>query len=570
VSLFFKGPNNNNYAACGNTYTTGSTSGWYYFYATDKCGNKSDEYKVYIDMDKPKGILYVNGKEVSSGSYVSDGFSYFASDAASGIKNVYYKTPNSTSYVPYSNGTIIPKTSGDGWYEFYSVDNAGNISATSKVFLETSTPVITIERNGEVVYTYNLNGNNTIETGLYFNEGDSIKFGYSSSSNVYTSGTFNIGTKYLLNKASYPNSIYSETITSATGISSTFKFKIVRDKPTYEDGSTIKLNKDADIVMNIDSNIDSGSNNGYVSYNGVENAYDLLSNRNATLTANNGEVKTYEITVLDAAGNKSTFTVIIDKEPSIGTFASNGIVIPNNGYTNKPFTFTFSDATCVYSKDGDVLKAYNGEEISEDGTYSFVLTDEVGNTSNFKITLDSVPPKGTIYVDNKEAEGEVITNKPIYFTWDGDETCLVNGESYKKNTVISEEGAYTFVLSDKAGNSVIYTAEIDLTAPTGNEDKLKHQENYTVSKWYEVSYKGNIDCFKNIESANAKAASNGDPENHDDEVRTGTYWLYKSIANKDIKFYYFDKNLLDEAIAFYSKDYVSGPHYGIMKVNPIR
>ncbi len=594
VSLFYKGPNNVNYAACGNTYTTGSASGWYYFYATDKCGNKSDEYKIYIDMDKPKGVIYVNGKEVSSGSYVSDGFSYFASDAASGIKNVYYKTPNSTSYVPYSNGTIIPKTSGDGWYEFYSVDNAGNISQTSKVFLETSTPVITIERNGEVVYTYNANGNGTIETGLYFNEGDSIKFGYSSSSNVYTSGTFNIGTKYLLNKASYPNSTYSETITSATGISSTFKFKIVRDKPTlsvngisYEDGSIIKLNKDANIVMNIDSNIDSGSNNGYVSSNGIETSYDLLSNRNTTLTANNGEVKTYEIIVNDAAGNESTFTVIIDKEPSIGTFASNGIVIPNNGYINKPFTFTFSDATCVISKDGEASKAYNGEEITEDGTYSFVLTDEVGNTSNFKITLDSVSPKGIIYVDNKEAEGEVITNKSIYFTWDGDETCLVNGESYKKNTVISEEGVYSFVLSDKAGNSVTYTAEIDLTAPTGNEDNLKHQAEYTVSKWYEVSYKGNIDCFKDIESANAKVyeyefndsvttlelddvskfteysmvASNDNPDNHDDEVRTGTYWLYKSIANKDIKLYYFDKNLLDDAIAFYSKDYVSGPHY---------
>ncbi len=594
VSLFYKGPYTSNYAACGNTYTTGSSSGWYSFYATDKCGNRSDEYKVYIDMEKPKGVLYVNGKEVSSGSYVSDGFSYFASDDESGIKSVYYKTPNSSSYVPYSNGAIIPKTSGDGWYEFYSIDNAGNISDTSKVFLETSSPLITIERNGEVVYSYHANENNTIDTGLYFNEGDSIKFGYSSSSNVYSSGTFNVGTRYMLNKASYPNSTYSETIISATGISSTFKFKIVREKPTlsvngtsYEDGSVIKLNKDADIVMNIDSVITSGTNTGFISCSRQQSTYDLLSNRNATLTANNGEVKTYEITILDAAGNESTFTVVIDKEPSTGVFESNGIIIPNNGYTNKPFTFTFSDATCLYSKDGEASKAYNGEEITEDGTYSFVLTDEVGNTSNFKITLDSIPPKGTIYVDNKEAEGEVVTNKSIYFTWDGDETCLVNGESYKKNTVLVEEGVYTFVLSDKAGNSVTYTAEIDLTAPTGNEDKLKHQESYTVSKWYEVSYKGNIDCFKDIDSANLKTyeyefsdsvttlelddvskfteysmvASNGNPDNHDDEVRTGTYWLYKSIANKDIKLYYFDKNLLDEAIAFYAKDYVSGPHY---------
>ncbi len=75
-NLYYKTPDMTSYSVCGNTYTTGSSSGWYSFYATDKCGNQSDEYKVYIDMEKPEGILYVNGKEVSSGSYVSDSFSY--------------------------------------------------------------------------------------------------------------------------------------------------------------------------------------------------------------------------------------------------------------------------------------------------------------------------------------------------------------------------------------------------------------------------------------------------------------------------------------------------------------
>ncbi len=45
------------------------------------------------------------------------------------------------------------------------------------------------------------------------------------------------------------------------------------------------------------------------------------------------------------------------------------------------------------------------------------------------------------------------------------------------------------------------------------------------------------------------------------EVRTGEYWLYKSKANPDSFLYYFDRKILDEVIAYYAKDYVSGINY---------
>jgi hypothetical protein len=56
-------------------------------------------------------------------------------------------------------------------------------------------------------------------------------------------------------------------------------------------------------------------------------------------------------------------------------------------------------------------------------------------------------------------------------------------------------------------------------------------------------------------------ADNGDPDNHDDEPRAGAYWVYKSKANPAIQLYYFDKALLDEAIRFYAKGYVSEAKY---------
>ena len=596
--LYYKAPGASSYSKYGSTsYTSGIVNGWYYFYADDYNGNTSDVVKAYVDTVKPTCQLYADGVAVSSGSYTSKSFSFTASDSGSGLKAIYYKTPSSNSFVQYSSGSIIPASSTEGWYQFYAIDNAGNTTATYKIFLETTSPVVSIKRNGSEVYSYEMDSSGSVDTNLYFNEDDTVQFDYSSASNVYTSGTFNPGVKYSLKKASYPNSSYSETITSATGVSTTFKFKIVRNKPTlsvngaeYSDGASISLNKDCDIAMNVDSNIDSGSNKGTITCNGTTTTYDLLSTKTATLSVNEGDAKSYSISLSDAAGNVSSFKILIDKDPAEGTFTSNGITIPSGGYTNKPFSFSWSESgvTATISKDGGALKSYAaGEEVSEDGSYTIVLTDGVGNTSEFRITVDTIAPTGQIYVDNEEAEGEVITNGSLYFTWDGDETCLVNGSSYKKNTVLSDEGVYTFVLCDKAGNSTTYVAEIDKTAPTGNEDGLKAQADYTASKWYEVSYKGKIKCYKDFDSALAKAeeyefgdsvqtlelddvskfneqsmvASNGDDNNHDDEVRTGTYWLYKSIANDSIQLYYFDKNLLDEAVRHYAEAYVSGPKY---------
>lgn len=119
------------------TYTTTAVSGWWSAYAVDAVGNKTSEFTFYYDATKPTGSISSNGTTVASGSYVSKSFAYTASDSGSGIKQIYYKSPVSSSYQAYSVGTIIPATAGDGWYYFYSVDNAGNQSTTMSVYLET-------------------------------------------------------------------------------------------------------------------------------------------------------------------------------------------------------------------------------------------------------------------------------------------------------------------------------------------------------------------------------------------------------------------------------------------------
>ena len=586
--LYYKKPNASSYTAYSSkTLTSTTDAGWHYFYATDQNGNTSNEFSVYIDTTAPTGSIYVNGSKVENGCYTNKSFSYIANDSNSGISKVYYKSPSSSTYVEYSSGSIIPSSSGDGWYEFYCLDKAGNKSTTSSIYLETTIPTISIKRNGVVVYTYSNNINETVNTNLYFNDNDSIEFNYVSSSGVCTTKLFGINNKTYLDKYNYPSNEYTESITTAMGITTKFKFNIVRNAPkisidgtTYESGTTLRFNKDIDIKTILDSCITSGSNVVEVTTNNVTNTYNALETKSISLTSNDNELKTYQIKIKDVSGLTSNFTIIIDKEPATGTFISNGVVIENNGYTNKPFVFEFDeDATATISKDGGVFKTYNSEEITEDGTYTICLTDNADNVSEFRITIDTVTPTGTIYVDNVESKNNLVTSKSFYFTWDGNELCMVNGESYKKNTVIDSEGVYNFVLYDLAGNKSEYTVEIDRTAPIGNEEGLNNQ-NIAVSKWYEVRNEANKDYFKTYEDALTKASEiESDKEVEEfylddvskfsetnmvasnDTVKVGKYYLYKSISNPNIKLYYFSEDLLNEAIKHYAESYITGPVY---------
>ena len=588
--LYYKKPSASSYTGNLTTsFTTSTETGWHYFYAVDLIGNQSKEYKVYIDTTNPTGSLYVNGSTVANNSYTNQSFSYVANDADSGIYKSYYKTPTGCSFIEYSSGSIISSTSGDGLYQFYTVDKAGNKSDVSSIYLETQTPLVTIKKNGEVVYTHSMTSNETLNTNLYFKDGDTIEFDYSSKSGVCSTSLFNVNKQYTIDSTSYSNKEYTESITSAIGISNGFKFNIVREKPTmiingteYQSGTNLKLNENQNVKIKLDSIITSGTNTLKVTCGGLSTTYDLLNTSAIELSAKDNEIKTYTLEVTDASGKSSTYTITIDKKPTEGSFISNGVIVDNNGYTNKSFYFTWDDenTTATISKDGGIAKPYNLEEMTEDGQYTIVLTDESGNVSEFRITIDTVVPEGTIYVDNKEAENNIVTTKSFYFTWDGIESCLVNGKTYKKNTVIDEEGLYTFVLSDLAGNSSTYRVEIDRTAPIGNEEGLKNQTTYAVSKWYQVNFNNKITYFKSYDEA-LEFAIQEELENNveeyylddvsnfteynmiasNDEVKEGKYYLYKSVSNSNIKLYYFNGELLKDALSYYAQSYVEGPVY---------
>lgn len=579
------------------SYTSGTTNGWYYVYAVDTLGNKSGEYSFYYDSVKPVGTIYSNGSSVLSGKYVGKSFSYSATDSGSGIATLYYKTPTNGTYQQYSSGTIIPANSGDGWYYFYAVDNAGNQSATSSVYLETAAPLVEIYRNGSLAYSKTVTTAGTFDTNIYLNPNDKIRISCDTSSGKATCN-------YALDQditigSGYTSNTYTITLTTATGSKSDFIYHIVRNKPviqvgstTYQSGSTLHLKSDTTISWSCDSIITATENTGMsISSEGGVNLNEFIKyteGKSRTFTTPAGTTTKYELLLNDQAGNKSTFIIYIDKTAPKGEWKAGGSTLANGGYTNKSLSFEFTESgvTATYSFNGGEYTAYtSGKSLTADGTYNVVLTDLAGNKSQFTAHIDTVAPTGRLYADYKIVESGTVTSGNVYFTWDGDDvSATMNGQTYVKNTVLFDDGIYRFVLTDLTGNKSNYSIEIDTVPASENMNRLSDDKSYKVSKWYVVDFEGETRAFATYDSALEYAcekefakfvtllklddvtnytqyhliASRGNPI---DDIRTGTYWRYKSQANADSELYYFDRDLLDEVVSFYAQNYVSSVKY---------
>lgn len=587
--LYYKTPTSSSYSSTSNkTYTTATTNGWYYFYAENSYGAVTDTYSVYYDNTPPTGTIRSNGMTVADGGYVSKSFSYSATDNGSGIDRLYYKTPVNGTYVLYNSGTTIPANSGDGLYSFYAIDKAGNQSATMSVFLETQPPYVEIFRNGKAVYNHTVTGSATHETNLYFNVGDMLKITCATSSGNATSN-YALNTNIVIGADMEKNCRIR--ITSATGIVSYYDIHVVKEMPklvidgtAYGSGATLYFNERKTLSWTYDTG--RNGSNIHIRASGAEtlDATVDFSSGTTEYQINTGErtETNYSIAITDAAGNVSNYTVIIDKLPPEGKFVTAGKDLPSGGYTNKPLSFVFSEAgvTATYSQNGGEYRNYvSGQTLTADGTYTVILTDRAKNKSVYTAYIDTVPPDGQMYANYLPVNSGAITNGRVYFTWDGDLSATVNGRSYSKNAVLSVDSDYVFVLTDYAGNSSRYTITIDTVAPKYNAEKLSDSQQL-ISKWYIVNFDDAEYSFATYNEA--LAFTNGkeyekyvtvlvldrleDFNQHHlvangSEVRTGEYWLYKSKTNPDSLLYYFDREILDEVIGYYAKNYVLGVKY---------
>lgn len=203
------------------------------------------------------------------------------------------------------------------------------------------------------------------------------------------------------------------------------------------------------------------------------------ANRAWTLTANDG-TKTVYMELRDEAGNVSSFSdvIILDTESPTGSL----IINSGDTHTNEPnvsLQVTAHDDLGVismrFSNDNDdwsEWEAAAGSKVwmleSGDGakTVYMELRDEAGNVSSFDqtIVLDTTPPEVTGVQDDGMYNHDVtITFSDATST----PSATLNGDAFTNGTTVSDEGAYTLVVIDEAGNETTVNFTIDKTPPTG-------------------------------------------------------------------------------------------------------
>ena len=98
---------------------------------------------------------------------------------------------------------------------------------------------------------------------------------------------------------------------------------------------------------------------------------------------------------------------------------------------------------------------------TENGEYTFIATDEAGNVTEETVTItniDKTPPEVSGVVNNKSYN----SNRTISFN---EGVATLNEELFVSGSVVSEEGSYLFVATDSVGNKTTIIFTIDKTFP---------------------------------------------------------------------------------------------------------
>ncbi len=476
------------------SYTSGTaiastaTNGQYQFRAVDKAGNVSDTQTIYLDSAAPTGTIKNSSGTAISG-YTGGAFSYTATDTGSGVSYLQYKTPGSSSWTTYSSGTTISASATNGLYQFRAVDNAGNTSAVSSIYLDTAIPTgkITDSNGTTVTTTTNKAFKYTASDGLSGIVSMQYKKPNSTVWETYAAGT--------LIQTTDTNGIYRfRAFDNAGNESETVMICLDTVKPTgtlYGGTSTVASGgkTNANYVKFVPSDSMSGIKSIYVqtpSSSGYESY---------TSGSQLAEEGTYSFYCTDAAGNFSMiYTVILDKSaPILGCLQTEfystyglGFTVSASDDSGSVMLYYKTPSSSSYVLAG--TSSYSTTLESENGKYYFYAVDDLGNRSQtYWIDLQIVYPDPTV-----EQSG---TDNSVCITWTNGNTATLNGDDYTKGMWIKTEGSYTVTVTNEYGLSTTKTFSI-----THNYVIVQIVEPTCTTKGYSVfkctscgdEYEGNV------------------------------------------------------------------------------
>ena len=224
--IYYKSPVGTGFTSTDHSTKTFNSSyynGLYTFYAEDKAGNKSPYYYVVLDTEAPTGTIKNSSGTTLTTAYTNEAFSYSATDTSSGVDYLQYKIPSSNSWKTYTAGTTIAATEDDGLYTFRAVDVAGNTSAETSIYLDTTSPRLSLyggttsATNGSTVYTDYIKAvcndfGSGLKAAFVKKPGSSNYESYISETQLTALGTYSF---YCVDNANNETSVRTITLASA-------------------------------------------------------------------------------------------------------------------------------------------------------------------------------------------------------------------------------------------------------------------------------------------------------------------------------------------------------------------
>ena len=561
----------------GESYTVPATdenNGYWYFFAVDAVGNQSTIVSRYIDTVPPVGMVEnQSGDVIPNGGATNEWFIYSATDVAS-IDYMEYKKPGATSWERYPTNTAVYGT--EGWYYFRAVDTAGNVSDEYRVYYDTTRPI------GAVFDSVSARGSGSVTNKDY------VKYKASDSGS-------GIDKVYVLKPGGMAFTLYTND--SQITEDGTYFFKAV-DKAGNVTTTTHEITLDktppAGFIYTGDARLedDTVTSAAYIYYEALDvYAKDLICYVKKPGAASFVEYEEYtkltaegkyEFYSVDDAGNRSkTSVVTINRSIPTAQLYVDGKPIANGSYTNGQYIKFVSDSTCFVKKPGTTnFTAYvSGTEFYAEGRYEFYAENAAGTqTARNVIIIDREPTVGMI---SRVNGGESWYNYQLsWLKWNPDENApvtriTINGCDYDFDSVIYtlEGKEYKVVVYDAAGNE--WTTSFKggrIDVPTITLQKVYWEytniftnETYSCNQ-YETALNNamsNQRALCEFKSWNTETWDQGIPMDTKDSVnaKNGTYYLYKSEENPNIKVAYFTEERLNEVCRKYANENVKAYYY---------
>ena len=403
---------------------------------------------------------------VDKAVYDRDGIYYLAiqyGDTLTVLFDAFSEIPVSTDEQYLVN---VIGSQGDGVYKVICRNRYGAV--VTKEIHYRSTPTLKLERttrSKSEPEAYDLNY--ALSLGFWSN--NTLTFSTEAKLYIFTiNGSVTECPRTLVfeNAGDYGNFEYDITYIDEYGFEYSFKAYLVRKN----------------IVINVPADITG------IEVNGVLNTQNDVSitfgeNIYATYTLNNGEAfnyrsgdvlkkdGTYRFTVIDFAGNATTYTIKKDTAVEFAFVESNsGNVIQSGSVVNSSkVSLNILNKDSAYIEkvllNGVVQKDFEGNKFSEDGKWEILLADKLGNTSYFCFYILTRSQNGFAYTTPYEYR---ITEM-WYDSGDGVKVSymsFVNHNEFTSNFDFKENGTYTVVMtSDVTGLASTFTFTINTNAP---------------------------------------------------------------------------------------------------------